>query len=912
MTDRSIIALRRFTLQLLLIVLPLFVFAQTQFIIRPTLSPQQFNGIRLQSPERLGRPKVGLVLSGGGARGLAQIGVLRALEKNDIPIDLIIGNSLGSVVGGLYAAGYSTTQIESIATHANWSELLSFSEETKRTDLFLEQKLSQQSGYLVIRFDGLEPIIPSAISGGQRLSNFFSYLTLQALYHPNPSFDDLKIPFRAIATDLISGKRVMLDRGSLAEAMRASVTVPLLYSPIERDSMYLVDGGLTSNIPVDIARSMGCDVVIVVNSTSSMRNASQLEAPWEIADQIMTIMMQENNERQLKLADIVITPDRGNRIVSDFTGIDSLIIEGERAATQNIHAIHDALNEHTKIISSLSPETFKNVDVKFSGDSISSEIHQEILTEIQQQTVSPRSIESFLNRIYSSGRYQNVSAEVSSTASPTEVLYHVSAYPPLNEITFSGNELIANDLIEQEIAHFKGKELNYADVQKAMEDILTLYREKGYSLARIESVHVDPTKGTLNFHINEGTIAQIHYEGNVRTKDYIIRREFPLDEGDIFNVDQAAKGITNIKSTGLFEYVLLDVRYSGNQPIIVLKVKEKSSELVRLGLYADNERSIVTTVDIRDANFRGAWEDFGLLARYGYRDRHVQLGYTVNRIFNTYFTFNVRGYFNSHDILTYRDDLSTDSRSWDRIEFGKYRKDIYGGTMLFGSHFERFGDVTAQLRVEHHRIVSISGNGYAPEEYHFASVRLQSTVDTENKFLFPTEGMYLSMFYESASKNLGSEVGFGKIGVTYEAYITPLQRHTIRPRITFRFADETLPIAEQFTLGGFNSFFGLHDDDSYGRQLFVINTEYRYALPFKIIFDTYIKVRYDLGTISLIPQELKLNSFRHGIGAELALDTPLGAASFGIGKSFYPRRDLPNTPLSFGPLLLYFSIGPAL
>ena len=100
------------------------------------------------------RPKIGLVLSGGGARGLAQIGVLRALERHHIPIDLIVGNSLGSVVGGLYAAGYSTAQIESIAVHTDWSDLLSFSEETKRTDLFVEQKQSEQEGYLLIRFDG--------------------------------------------------------------------------------------------------------------------------------------------------------------------------------------------------------------------------------------------------------------------------------------------------------------------------------------------------------------------------------------------------------------------------------------------------------------------------------------------------------------------------------------------------------------------------------------------------------------------------------------------------------------------------------------------------------------------------------------------------------------------------------------
>ncbi|MBI1805610.1 MAG: BamA/TamA family outer membrane protein, partial [Ignavibacteria bacterium] len=160
--------------------------------------------------------------------------------------------------------------------------------------------------------------------------------------------------------------------------------------------------------------------------------------------------------------------------------------------------------------------------------------------------------------------------------------------------------------------------------------------------------------------------------------------------------------------------------------------------------------------------------------------------------------------------------------------------------------------------------------------------------------------------------SLSSEVSFGKFGISYETYLTPLPRHTFRPKITFGFADQTLPIVDQYSLGGLHSFFGLREDDSRGRQLFLVNMEYRFWVPFKFIFETYVKVRYDVGTISQIPEELKFNSFRHGIGAEIELDTPLGPASFGLGKSFYFRQDLPNFPVSVGPLLLYFSIGPPL
>jgi NTE family protein len=912
LTDYRARVARRFIFLLALPFISLSVFAQTKYLIPPSDSSGPFRGISVHRNEHAGRPKVGLVLSGGGGRGLAQVGVLRALERNHIPVDFIVGNSLGAVVGGLYAAGYSTTQLESIVTHTDWSELLSFSEDTKRTDLFVGQKQSEEVGYLLIRFDGLSPIIPSSISGGQRFSNFFSYLTLQALYHPDPGFDGLKIPFRATATDLISGKRVILDHGSLSEAMRASATVPLLYSPLERDSMVMVDGGLTSNIPVDIARAAGCDIVIAVNSTSSMRNASQLSAPWEIADQIMTIMMQEMNRRELELADVVVTPQTRDRLVSDFSGVDSLIAAGDLAGERSVPSIREALRRRDRHVSALSALPFPSARIRILGDSLPAALDRDLAQETDDHTLSPHGVEEYVNSLAALGRYERVYAEVTADATPAIVEFHLKSYPPLRNFEFSGNRGVSDESIMAELSPLLGKPVDAGLIQQSLERIVAMYRGKGYSLARIDSVLIDTARAVLSFTIKEGAIAQIRFEGNERTRDYVIRREFPLDEGDIFKIETAYQGIVNIKSTGLFDYVLLDVRYSGNKPVIVLKVKEKSSSIVRLGLHADNEHSLVGTVDIRDANSRGAGEDLSITMRYGFRDRGARMAYTISRIFNTYFTFNTGVYFTSRDVITYRDDPALRSGDWDRIENGRFKESKYGWIMDFGSQFERFGDVNAELRVENQQISAISGEGYTPERYRFVSLKLRSIVDTEDKFLFPTSGMFLALSYETAIRNLGSEVGFGKVEATYETFFTFLPRHTLRPRVTFGFADATLPIAEQYTLGGFRSMLGLREDDSYGRQLFLVNMEYRFSLPFRVIFDTYFKARYDLGTISLIPEELKINSFRHGLGGEIALDTPLGEAAFGAGLSFYVKPGTPNSSMSFGPVLLYFSIGPPL
>ncbi len=888
--------------------------SQSRYFIYPSEPEKEFKGLSVRPRSDLGRPRIGLVLSGGGARGLAQIGVLKVLEEHRIPVDAIVGNSLGSVIGGMYASGYSTAQIESIAVTTDWSELLSFSEETKRTDLFIGQKQSQAEGYLVIRFDGLQPIIPSAISGGQRLSNFFSYLALQAIYHPGPSFDDLKIPFRAVATDLLTGRRVVLDRGSLAEAMRASATVPLLYSPLERDSMFLVDGGLTSNIPVDLAKSLNCDIVVVVNSTSPMRNAGQLGAPWEIADQIMTIMMQEGNKRQLASADLVFTPDLGRRLVSDFSDVKGIIQAGVAEAESKMAAMLKRVREYARTDRSEDTVKLNIPSVMFLGTPLPAAMRENIARAHRNGQTSTSDIREQLEAIAKDGTYSQIWAEVIENASPAEIIYHASRVPRIQTVTIlgDGRELISPAASERIFGSIRGNLFNADSLQCALERTLALCRDRGYSLARVESVQVDSLTGGLSFILHEGRIRQIKYEGNERTKDYVIRRELPMDEGDVFDVKEAYQGIVNIKSTGLFDYVLLDVRYQNDEPVLVFKVKEKSSELLRIGLHADNEHEFVSTVDIHDANFRGASEDLSLFTRYGFRDKIIKLDYTINRIFHSYFTFGMKAYFKSRDVITYSDDPTLAVGHWDRIENGRYKENKYGWAFTFGSHVERFGDITAELRLENQKIASISGEGYVPERFQFVGLKVQSTVDTENKFWFPTDGTLITLSYESAMKNLGSEVGFGKIAVAYETYVTPSLRHTVRPRITFGFADATLPTTEQFSLGGFKSFYGLNEDDSRGRQIFLVNLEYRYWLPFKVIFETYLKARYDFGTISLQPEELKFANFHHGLGGEIDLDTPIGPAAFGFGKAFYFRRDLPNSPVTAGPLVFYFAVGTSL
>ena len=883
-------------------------FSQAQSVIRLQFEEPEKKVPYLIPYHPLQDPRVALVLSGGGARGISQIGVLKAFEKHNIPIDFIVGTSMGSIIGGLYACGYSADELKMIVDSTDWEETLSFTDEARRTDLFIDQKAARERGFLVIRFDGLRPIIPSSISSGQRLTNMLNRLILQGYYRPKSSFDDLKIPLRVVVTDLISGKRIVLGNGSLTEALRASATVPLVFSPVKKDSMLLMDGGLVSNIPVDVARQEQLDLIVAVNTTSSFRTAEQLGAPWETADQIISIMQQLSNQEELRKADIVVTPDLGDHLSSNFTNLDSLIQLGEQAGEEKIEEIRSRLWGSLYANSGTTSVVNGDISVDFKGDPIPDSLKQAIVSS-HDHGIDERIIRGHLADVYMLGNYSDVYAEIRQDSLGSHITYVAKYNPALEGVKFEGISALQDSLLEKEFTPFVDKPINHHEGQKALEAILRRYRNEGYSLARITAVKFTEGTGVATVWIDEGRIAKLEIEGNESTKDYVILREFPLAEGDLFSLKKANEGINHIMSTSLFQQALLGISYENEKPVLTIKVKERSPELARLGLRVDNERNTQVSIDLRNNNLRGTGTEIGFDFAGGSRNRQFTLEYKSNRIFNSYFTFDIKAYHRLRDIFTYADGPPPGLNRWVRDQVGEYREIKYGGSLTLGTLVGRLGNVTAELRIEEDEIEGITGAGYNPESFELVGLRLASTIDTQNRYPFPTDGMFMRAYYESAFAKLGKEVPYTKLFFTYEYFTTHLGVHTIHPKITFGYASETMPLAEQFSIGGQESLFGLRDDDRRGRQVFLVNFEYRLALPFKVIFDTYLSLRYDLGSVWRVRQDILLRDLHHGIGAELALDTPIGPAEFGIGRSFLVQVALPNRPLSFGPYQVYFSIG---
>ncbi|MFP3516719.1 patatin-like phospholipase family protein [Pseudomonas sp. SIMBA_077] len=279
------------------------------------------------------QPKIGLVLSGGAARGLAHVGVLKALEEQGIHIDAIAGTSMGAVIGGLYASGYKIDELEKLAMSIDWQEALSDS--PAREDIPFRRKQDDRDflvrQQLSFRDDGSLGL-PLGVIQGQNLSLLLESL----LAHSSDvrDFDKLPIPFRAVATDIVSGEKVVFRKGHLPQVIRASMSIPAVFAPVEINGQLLVDGGMVDNIPVDVAREMGVDVVIVVDIGTPLRGRKELNTVFDILNQSITLMTRSNSEVQLaslKPEDVLIQPSLASVGVTDFGRSEEIINAGYRA-----------------------------------------------------------------------------------------------------------------------------------------------------------------------------------------------------------------------------------------------------------------------------------------------------------------------------------------------------------------------------------------------------------------------------------------------------------------------------------------------------------------------------------------------------------------------------------------------------
>jgi NTE family protein len=329
------------------------------------------------------RPKVGLVLSGGGAKGLAHIGVLKVLEEAGIRPDYITGTSMGSIIGGLYASGYTAHELDSIVHATDWAVVLS--DQIPLSDVVPEEKSDYNRFQVELDISKKGLKLPPGMVRGQRISEMLSGLT----WHVSSleSFDELPIPFRCVAVDLVQGKPYVFKDGDLSQAMRASMAIPSVFTPVEKDGMYLVDGGVLDNFPTLLCREMGAEIIIGVNVGSS--DKPDIEDLKNITEVMMTSAMIGSSivlQQSIDSTDYLVTPVLPPYGTASFFDGDSIVARGEMAARLQLDDfIH--LSDSLNLFASPKVKT-----VELTADKI-------IVSDIKVQNRHHVSINYFLNKL---------------------------------------------------------------------------------------------------------------------------------------------------------------------------------------------------------------------------------------------------------------------------------------------------------------------------------------------------------------------------------------------------------------------------------------------------------------------------------------------------------------------------------
>ncbi|MBQ2421658.1 MAG: patatin-like phospholipase family protein, partial [Flavobacteriales bacterium] len=273
------------------------------------------------------RPKVGLVLSGGGAKGFSHLGVLRAINNAGVQVDYVGGTSIGAIVGGLYASGYTVEEMDSLLRDFDMMAMVGDKVERRHRSYY--DKENEGKVWIKMGMKKFKLQFPTAISSGQNVINMMADWTIST--HDIDDFSKLPIPYFSKVTDLSTGESVKLDKGYLPEAMRASATYPSLYSPIEIDGRTYIDGGVMDNYPIDEMRAMGADIVIGVNLNSPLYTAHEIESLVDILDQIVSFEIIRNVDKQMGNIDLDIHPDLRGYGAMSFTAADTIYARGEQA-----------------------------------------------------------------------------------------------------------------------------------------------------------------------------------------------------------------------------------------------------------------------------------------------------------------------------------------------------------------------------------------------------------------------------------------------------------------------------------------------------------------------------------------------------------------------------------------------------
>jgi NTE family protein len=832
---------------------------------------RRWDKLTTRERESTGKPQVTLALSGGGARGLAHIGVIRAFEEAEIEIVSIAGTSMGGIVGGLYAAGITPDEIEELARKIDFRLL--FSNSPRRQSLFLTQRESIDRALFSVRFDNGKPSLPTGFSSAQRLTELLSLLTLRQNYAAGADFTKLSIPFTTVATDISTGEAVILDRGNLADAIRATMAFPLAISPVEIDGRLLMDGGMVEPVPVELARRLiGADKaikIVAVNTTKRLLPKGGIKDPFDMATQVTTIMSLRELHEELDLADYVITPKVGSGKGADFGNIEDFVSAGYHEA---LTTTHELLREHQRKVSAKSIVVNRFVVEGVTG-------LDEALNSLRGKPVTIKRLDEIFQRRWNLGNMVRLDIKSSRVGKPDSLqptLIHMSVtgtpQPEPSEVTvevennFGQRQNAVEELLRQSILALGTVQLDSV-AEWAVQD----YRKRGIDLCAVRVCIYAPETKTVYLRVDEARSNELTIKGTSRTRPSFVRdRIGSFVRGEPFTVEIARRAYRDIYGSGLFERVSIDVIPTEEGADVEVLVHERNTMQLQLGYHWDDEYHSEGFVKGLESNILGIGMEGSILARFADRRQRFSAGLRTDRIFRTHVAFNLDVYASKLDRR-----LMTSGGA----EIGFRRELRRGASLRIGQQISRFGILSAAAIVEH--VESTEPGAMFPEKYNLRKIQIRSLVEDFDRTYFTRRGRRHLFVLESAGKIFGGETEYTKWFSSVESYFPLTERLNFHPKFTAAVSRANLPAPEEFYIGGLGSFEGFRTTELSDSKILLMNLELRYRVLPRI----YLITRYNGGNTFDQTEDLSFENLRYGWAAALGIDTPLGPIIFGYGRA---------------------------
>lgn len=822
-------------------------------------------------------PRLGLALAGGGAKAAASIGVLKVLHQEGIPVAAVAGTSMGAGVGGLFAAGYTPDEIEKIFLGNDWNDI--FNDRPARAFLTQEQKEAGSRHLLEFTFQEGRFAPPFGLTAGQKLMNLLAMKTLAASFKSDLDFDRLAVPFRAVATDIETGEAVILDKGMLHEAIRASTAIPLVFQPIEIQGRLLVDGGLVNNLPVEVVRSMGSDIVIAIDSSAKLEKKERLASLVEIMSQSISLQVRRESERQAGLADLVITPDTSDYSFTDFPSMKRIIRKGEDAARAELPRIRGLMKpkktDHA--------ENYRITSLTVKGNAGVSEptVRFAMMQALWPREAGSADIFKALNEVYQLGYFSDVSLLVEKEGAGHRAILTVAENPVITAITITGNTILSHDTILSSLSWQAGRPLITTRIVEELDRIIASYRSRGYLLARVDRTEVKPD-GTLAISFYEGRVDSISLKSHTRTSRTLIRRETTTRVGEPLNFNSAAYDIQHLYALDYFESLSVDMSKSSQGGLdLTLRIKEKPANRIRLGLRYDLEDNFTGLTDIMVDNVGGRGVKLFLNSRYGnYSD--FTFGYRSPVVLRRNFLHTVDAFYRNRTFAIYEDQHKVK-------ELDITRK---GAELSFGYQWFRFGDTYLRYRFVTDTTTETLGIKPPEETTRIGSWALLSTLDTRDSSTFAHKGALFRFSYETADESYGGTIDFSKTFLSGEEFIPIGDRHTLMLQASAGIGSGSIPYEEKYGIGGADylismPLLGYERREFTGDQLLAFAAAYRFRIldyQFSLLKAVYLNFAYQTANVWDEREDMSLHDLRNGGGIGLHADSVIGPVRLDIAK----------------------------